>query len=109
MSIKLNSITDLKEGIESKNKDILTDADYKLRDKKEERSNPETAHKNTRDISDFQGKYKEQIDKIKAEVRAETLAEVQSSGFIETLKAQLLAELKTETTPAPEEPKKGGK
>lgn len=92
MSIEVNSIGKLKNR-NSGNKLTLNDSDYVLRDKKKEKG------KNTRNITGQTSKYQEELARVKAEARRDVEKEIMSSGFMETLKAQIKAEMEAEATP----------
>lgn len=92
MSIEVNSVGKLKNR-NSGNKLTLSDSDYVLRDKKKEKG------KNTRNITGQTSKYQEELARIKAEARRDVEKEIMSSGFMDTLKAQIKAEIEAEATP----------
>ena len=101
MSIKLNTVAELQaEKVKRTRGDILTDADYVLRDKKKE-SKEGKSSKNTRDITMSTNKYAEEIARVKAEARREVEAEFTSSGFIDKLKADIKKELQEEAEAKP--------
>jgi hypothetical protein len=91
MSIEVNSVGKLKNR-NSGNKLTLSDSDYVLRDKKKENG------KNTRNITGQTSKYQEELARVKAEARRDVEKEIMSSGFIDTLKAQIKAEMEAEAT-----------
>lgn len=99
MSIKVNkivgnSVADLKaEKTKREKGDVLTDADYVLRDKDEE---AKKGYPNTHDISGEVSRYTEEIAKAKQEARDEVKQELLTGSFMADLKAQLKAELLAE-------------
>ena len=92
MSIEVNDIAGLKNRNKG-NRQTLNDSDYVLRDKSKEDG------KNTRDITGQDNKYQEELARIKAEARRDVEKEIMSSGFMDTLKAQIKAEMEAEATP----------
>lgn len=89
MSIEVNSVGKLKNR-NSGNKLTLSDSDYVLRDKEKENG------KNTRNITGQTSKYQEELARVKAEARRDVEKEIMSSGFMDTLKAQIKAEIEAE-------------
>lgn len=94
----MSSVKELKNNKEKRDKgNIITDADYTLRDKKAERKDTNKSVMNTRNITDNVGIHAKEIAKIKEEARAkaqeEVKAEILTGDFIKDLKAQLKAEM----------------
>ena len=110
MSIKVNkivgnSVADLKADKAKREKgDVLTDADYILRDKEAEAA---AGYPNTHDISGDISRHTEEIAKAKQEAREEVKQELLSGSFMADLKAQLKAELLAEAG-TKTEPNTGG-
>jgi len=101
MTIKPNTVVELQaEKLKRTRGDILTDADYVLRDKKQEAKKGKSKV-NTRDITKSANKYAEEIARVKAEARREVEAEFTSSGFLDRLKADIKRELQEEAKAKP--------
>lgn len=92
MAIEANDITGLKNRNNGVDKRTISSSDYVLRDKKAEAKDP-TKVLNTRDITDQNDKYKDELARLKAEARKEVEAELLSSGFMDKLKAEIRAEI----------------
>jgi len=100
MAIKHNSIADLKATRDKAAKgDFLVDADYILRDKKQEAKDGK-APTNTRDITAHSDIYKDKLADVKREARAEVEKELMSSDFVKELTAKIKAELEAKPVKA---------